>query len=124
MTDLAIGVDICSVKRMEKAVKGTGDRFLKRVFTRYEQDYCLPKVSRYQCLAARFAAKEALLKALGTGLRGGLRWHDIEVISDKRGKPHFRFYDRCSDIIGKKQALLSISHTDEYAVAFVILNEH
>jgi len=117
----AIGVDLCDVERLARIIDQQGDRFLKKVFTQNEIKYCQPKHSKSQCFAARFAAKEALLKALGTGLRDGLNWKDMEVINDPLGKPYFELYNKCADLLDKKNVLLSLSHTDNMAIAFVII---
>lgn len=117
----AIGVDLCEVDRMAKIIDRNGDRFLKKVFTDRERDYCREKHNFAQCFAARFAAKEAMLKALGTGLRDGVKWKDIEIVNDKLGKPSFVFYDLCAEKTAGSNILLSLSHTDHTAIAFVVV---
>ena len=117
----AIGVDLCEVKRMEKIIDRTGDRFLKKVFTDRERKYCSEKHNYAQCFAARFAAKEAMLKALGTGLRDGIKWKDIEIVNDELGKPSFEFYNLCAEKTAGRHVLLSLSHTDHTALAFVVI---
>ena len=81
----------------------------------------MKKVSKHTSLAARFAAKEALLKALGTGLRNGLQWKEIEIENDQLGKPFFVFHGETQKILEGRTVLLSLSHTDENAIAFVII---
>jgi holo-[acyl-carrier protein] synthase len=116
-----IGTDICDVERIARIIEQQGDRFLKKVFTEKEIAYCLPKHTSHECFAARFAAKEAFLKALGTGLRDGLNWKDLEVINDELGKPQLKTYRKCSEQVKDKNVLLSLSHTSGMALAFIII---
>jgi len=117
----AIGVDICENSRVKKAIETQGDRFILKIFTPQEIDYCSSKTESHICYSARFAAKEALLKALGTGLRNDLKWRDIEICNDELGKPFFIFHGKTAEIIDNRNVLLSISHTSENAIAFVII---
>ena len=121
MAVISIGVDICDVSRIRKLEENHHERFLKKVYTTTEIAYCLNKVSKHTSLAARFAAKEAFLKALGTGLRTGLQWKEIEVDNDDLGKPYFRFYGETASLMANRSVLLSLSHTAENAIAFVII---
>lgn len=121
MAVISTGVDICDVSRIRNIEEKHNMRFLQKVFTPLEIDYCQKKVTRHTSLAARFAAKEALLKALGTGLRSGLQWKEIEIENDNLGKPHFNFYGQIARTIADRKVLLSLSHTDENAIAFVII---
>jgi len=121
MAVISIGVDICEVSRIRNIEEKHHKRFLQKVYTQAEIGYCLSKKSRHNSFAARFAAKEALLKALGTGLTSGLQWKEIEVYNDKLGKPHFKFYGQTALIIGGRNVLLSLSHSDDNAIAFVII---
>jgi holo-[acyl-carrier protein] synthase len=118
-----IGVDIVEVQRIAAAVQRHGDRFLTRVFTPGEIAYCQgEEPHRSRRLAARFAAKEAVLKALGTGLRGG-RWTEIEVVSDSLGKPTIRLSGALAAVAahrGISRWHLSLSHSQAYAVAQVV----
>lgn len=118
-----LGVDLVEVGRIKRAHKRWGERFLRRVFTAGERDYCMRKAHPEQSLAARFAAKEAVLKAIGTGLSGGIRWIDVEVVNDKHGKPEVKLGERITRRIGNRKVLLTISHTRELAVAQAILLE-
>jgi holo-[acyl-carrier protein] synthase len=118
-----IGIDMVEVSRVKKALNRWGERFLHRVFTSEERDYCHRKAFPEQSLAARFAAKEAVLKAIGTGLSGGIRWTDVEVVNDKSGKPEVRLDKKIIQRIGDKKILLSISHTKEFTIALAILVE-
>ena len=123
MKTRAIGVDLCDVERLARIIEQQGDRFLKKVFTESEIQYCQPKHSKSQCFAARFAAKEALLKAIGTGLRDGLNWKDIEIVNDSLGKPSFKLYNKCADLLNEDNILLSLSHVESMSIAFVIIDE-
>lgn len=114
----AVGVDIIEIERVEKALAKFGDRFLGRVYTELEAAFCRGRVSE---LAARFAAKEAVMKALGTGARG-VAWREIEVLPNHRGKPLVYLHGRAkarAERIGLAALDISMSHSREYAVAFV-----
>jgi len=118
------GVDIAEVPRIAAAVERFGNRFLARVFTPNEVKYCLSKANSAERLAARFAAKEAGMKAIGTGLHFGVTWQDVEVIRHPGGRPGIRFTGKAAEFaaqLGCKHAHLSLSHTKEHALAFVVL---
>jgi holo-[acyl-carrier protein] synthase len=121
MVVTSIGVDICDIKRMHDIEQKHGSRFLQKIFTPHEIKYCEKKFDKHSSYAARFAAKEALLKAIGTGLRDGYLWKDIEVDNDDLGKPFFKFYGQTARIISTRNVHLSISHTDRDAIAFVLI---
>jgi holo-[acyl-carrier protein] synthase len=118
------GVDLCEVERIKKAIcSAHGARFVERVFTAQEIAYSERKANRYERYAARFAAKEAGMKALGTGWRGGLGWRDLEVVNLPSGRPTLTLHGRAAEIAGKLGAriiALSITHTAEQAMAMVI----
>jgi holo-[acyl-carrier protein] synthase len=118
-----IGVDILEIARMERSVARFGDRVLGRIFTEGEIGYCRGKFNMYQHLAARFAAKEALSKALSTGLRGEFSWKDIEVVNDDLGKPDFRLHGPLRDRLRGHAVLLSLSHSETHVVAMVVMEE-
>lgn len=121
---LGIGTDIADIKRLEDALRQHGTRFRDRVFTAQEVLYCEPKPRSVQHYAGRFAAKEAAFKALGTGWAKGLSWHDVEVFPGQNGPPVIQFHGLALEFFsdrGGKFVHLSISHTDLYAVAFVVL---
>jgi holo-[acyl-carrier protein] synthase len=118
------GVDITEVARIHHAVERFGQRFLRRVFTPEEVRYCMAKQNADQRLAARFAAKEAGMKAIGTGLRHGVTWQDVEVVRELGGRPGLQFHGKAAEFaaaLGCKRTHLSLSHTAEQAIAFVIL---
>jgi holo-[acyl-carrier protein] synthase len=105
-------------------VERFGQRFLRRVFTPEEVRYCLGKPNSAERLAARFAAKEAGLKAIGTGLRHGITWQDVEVVRLPGQRPNLRFSGKALEYAGRlgcKRVHLSLSHTKEHAIAYVIL---
>ncbi len=121
---VSIGIDIIEVARVRAVVERT-PRFVERVFTTAERDYCDSRgVAAAQHYAARFAAKEAAFKALGTGWSGGIAWHDAEVFSQETGAPGLLFRGRALEVfkqLGATFAHLSLSHTSEHAIAQVIL---
>jgi holo-[acyl-carrier protein] synthase len=118
------GVDLCEVGRMRQAIERHGRRIVNRVFTEREIAYSEPRANRYERYAARFAAKEAGMKALGTGWRGGLGWRDLEVTNLASGRPTLKFYGKAAAIaekLGVRNVSLSLTHTAEMAMAMVIL---
>jgi holo-[acyl-carrier protein] synthase len=121
---ISIGIDIIEVARVRQVLRRT-PRFVERVFTPGERDYCERRgVGAVKHYAARFAAKEAALKALGTGWSGGLAWQDIEVVSNAAGAPFVLFHNLARELFersGANAAHLSISHTNEHAIAQVVL---
>jgi holo-[acyl-carrier protein] synthase len=121
MPVVSIGVDICSIKRMREIEEKYKKRFLQKIFTSQEIVYCEKKYNKHASYAARFAAKEALLKAIGTGLRNGFYWKDIEIYNTDLGKPYFNFEGQTEQFISNRNVHLSISHTDKDAIAFVII---
>ena len=118
------GVDIVEIARFDKFLKQGNDALFQRLFTRSEMDYCSEKKHCAQHYALRFAAKEAFLKALGTGLRDGLSWKDMEVVNDSLGKPELRLAGRALELFrqaGLNGCFLSLSHDAGCAIAMVIL---
>ena len=119
-----IGIDIIEIARIKQLSSRWGDRFEKRVYTSQELRYCGQTSSRYQRLAARFAAKEATFKALGTGLTVGMFWQDVEICSDDLGKPFLVLRGKVKEHADQLQVVstyVSLSHAMEYAVAQVML---
>lgn len=118
------GIDIVEVPRIAESIKRFGDRFLRRVFTEGEICYCDPKANRVERYAARFAAKEAAMKAIGTGWNYGVTWRDVEVCRLPGGRPTITFHGKAAEFatkLGTKHIALSISHTEQFAIAQVIL---
>jgi holo-[acyl-carrier protein] synthase len=124
---ISIGIDIVEVYRIRETISRT-PRFADRVFTERERAYCKAKgAAAAQSFAARFAAKEAFLKALKTGWRGKITWQDIEIVSDADGVPSLEIAGeakRLLENLGANQIHLSLSHTTEHAVAQVILEKN
>jgi holo-[acyl-carrier protein] synthase len=119
-----IGIDIVKIDRMKEVVEKWGDKFLGRVFTDIEISYCYTKKNPYLSLAVRFAAKEALIKAIGAGVPVSLT--DIEVINIDSGKPCLKINSRLEEFFQNnliKKAHLSLSHEHEYGVACVVLEQ-
>ncbi len=119
---IGIGTDIAEVLRIAKGLEKKG--FREKVFSKNEIIYCETKTNKNENYAARFAAKEALFKALGTGWRGGLAFNEVEVVNDEMGKPSIQLIGETAKIIEKrnvKSIHVSLSHTKETAIATVIL---
>ena len=120
------GIDIVEVPRLAQAIERFGERFLRRVFTDAEIAYCRSKQNYVERFAARFAAKEAALKAIGTGWNRGVAWRDVEVRREPGGRPSIVFSGKAAEFAGRlgmRRASLSLSHTPEHAIAQVILED-
>jgi holo-[acyl-carrier protein] synthase len=120
------GIDVVEVGRIHDSVERFGQRFLNRIFTAAEQAYCIRKRRSAESLAARFAAKEAGAKALGTGISHGVNWLEIEVTREPGGRPALRFHGRAAEIavrLGVARSALSLTHTGELAMASVVLED-
>jgi holo-[acyl-carrier protein] synthase len=121
---VGIGIDIAEVDRIGQSIDRFGTRFLERIFTEGEIRYCDSKANRVERYAARFAAKEAAMKALGTGWNHGIRWRDCEVVRMPGGRPTIQFHGKAREFavkLGATNTALSISHTADQAIAQVIL---
>ena len=125
MKILGIGVDVIKNKRIQKSIKSK--EFLKRIFTTLEIKSCYKSSNNSNYFAKRFAAKEAFVKAIGTGFRNNLNFKDIEILNDKLGRPHFSISKKINSIIKRKfkikkyNLFLSISDEKDYSIAFTIL---
>jgi holo-[acyl-carrier protein] synthase len=118
-----MGVDIAEVERIQGAIVRHGEVFLRRIYTAREREYCERFKNKYERYAGRFAAKEAAMKALGTGWRHGVRWVDLEVMRESSGRPTLALTGEAAKIaqqLGVKSAALSITHTQTLALAQVI----
>lgn len=118
------GIDICEVHRIREAIERFGERFLQRCFTGAEISYCRSKANSVERFAARFAAKEAAMKALGTGLSSGVAWQQFEVGREPAGRPTLLLSGRAAEratCLGTSRIHLSITHTQQQAMAFVVL---
>jgi holo-[acyl-carrier protein] synthase len=121
---LGLGTDIIEIDRVVRVIERYGQKYLDRMFTKNEQDYCLRYRNPNQHYAARFAAKEAVVKALGTGIRDGITWTDIEIINDQNGKPQVYLSPEIRKQFGDPVMHLSMSHCKQYATAVAILESH
>lgn len=120
------GIDITEIPRIQHSMDRFGARFLDRVYTAGEQAYCLRKRNAAESLAARFAAKEAAAKALGTGISRGVTWREIEVVREPGGRPSLRFHGRAAERaerMGVRNAALSLTHSTATAMASVVLED-
>ncbi len=119
-----IGNDIIEIKRIETAIQRHGQRFLDRLFSPNEQAYCQRHRFAARHFAGRFAAKEAIAKALGIGFGEDLSWSDIEITNDVRGKPVVVFSPKLMESLGDLKVSISISHCEEYATAFALCHHN
>jgi holo-[acyl-carrier protein] synthase len=120
------GIDLVEIDRIHRAIERYGPRFLNRVYTPAEQAYCLRKRNAAESFAARFAAKEAGAKALGTGISFGVSWLEFEVVRELSGRPTLRFHGRAAQIavhLRVSRAALSLTHTGSLAQASVVLED-
>jgi holo-[acyl-carrier protein] synthase len=121
------GIDITETARIEQAMARHGERFARRIYTPGEIAYCEQFKSKAERYAARFAAKEAAFKALGTGWREGVRWLDVEVTHLPSGKPELRLMGRAEELargLGVERMAISLSHSNHYVVAQVIFESN
>ncbi|ACM21286.1 acyl carrier protein 4'-phosphopantetheinyltransferase [Geotalea daltonii FRC-32] len=120
------GVDIVDISRFQRFVSENNTSLLQRVFTPRELEYCSGKKHSAQHFALRFAAKEAFLKALGTGLRGGVSWQHMEIVNDRLGKPEMLLTGKAGELFaeaGLQKIFLSLSHDGNMAVAMLVLEK-
>ena len=123
---LGTGVDLAEVPRIRASIEHFGTKFIERVFTSAEIAYVERKANRYERYAARFAAKEAGMKAIGTGWRHGVTWHDFEVANLESWRPTLQLSGvaaRIAEKLGVRQISLSLTHTAEFGMAHVILED-
>jgi len=121
---IGTGIDIVNIERIERLMDRWGDHFLGRVYTDREISWCRKRSHVAECFATRFAAKEAFLKAIGSGLRNGIQWMDIEVENDSMGKPFLSFHRKAKAVLQAcriQRAWLTLSHDRPFAVAHVLL---
>ena len=120
------GIDMIEIQRIQRTIDRYGERFLNKVYTAAEQEYCLRKKHSAESFAARFAAKEAGAKALGTGISYGVNWLEIEVVREPGNRPTLQFHGRArqiADQLGCTRTALSLTHTVELAAASVVLED-
>lgn len=121
---VGVGIDQIEVSRIRDSLEKHGDHFLKKIFSENEQSYCEDKADPAPCLAARFAAKEAVAKAFGTGFGKEFGWLDSEIIHGDAGEPILSFNPRATELLkskGAEKALVSLTHLETVASAIVIL---
>ena len=119
----AVGIDMVDMDRFERIVDRWGDKFLKRILTPDEIAYCRQKASAIQSMAARFAAKEALIKCIPSDTLPYFPWHQMEVLNKKDGKPVVILHDNLAHLFRNKEILISLSHTRLSAVAIVVIQD-
>jgi holo-[acyl-carrier protein] synthase len=123
---IGLGTDLIEIARIAQTLDRFGERFLQRVYTPREIAYCLGKRSSAESLAARFAAKEAAAKALGTGISRGVGWLDLEVAREPSGKPTMRLTGRAAEIanaLGVARISVSLTHSKDIALAVVVMED-
>ncbi len=123
MEIIAHGIDLVDFPRIEEMIERHGDRFLNRVFTNAEREYACAHRNSVEKYAGRFAAKEAILKLVGTGWRGKIAWTDVEVLNNPAGRPEVRLSGEVKEIadnLGIKQIGISITHTASFAIASAV----
>ena len=119
---VGIGIDIAEIERIKQSIEKFGDAFLNKIFTKGELEYSLPKANKYQHLAARFAAKEAISKALATGWNKEFRWKDVEIYNEPSGLPKVKLHGKLQAFLGDdKELKISMSHADNYVACVAIL---
>jgi holo-[acyl-carrier protein] synthase len=121
---LGIGIDIIEIDRIKKSIDKYGDSFLNKIYTNMEIEYSLLKANKYQHLAARFAAKEAIAKALSYSGENGFNWQDIEIYNEVNGMPKVRLFNKLLALLGDdKQIHITMSHSENYVTCFALLEK-
>jgi holo-[acyl-carrier protein] synthase len=119
---LGIGIDIIEIARIKESIDKYGDSFLNKIYTQNELDYCLAKFNKYQHLAARFAAKEAIYKALATSWEKDASWKSMEIINEPNGLPIVKFFGKLKDFVeADNEIKISISHSEHYVTSVAII---
>ncbi len=119
---IGVGIDIIEIDRIKDSVDKYGKRFLNKIYTNSELDYCMSKSSKYQHLAARFAAKEAVYKALTTGWHEVATWQDIEISNEPNGMPVVTLKGKLQSFLTKDKSLkISISHSRDYVACMAVV---
>ena len=117
-----IGIDIIEIERIQQSVEKFGERFLNKIFTKTELDYSLSKKNKYQHLAARFAAKEAIAKALQTGWNEDFSWQNINIANEPSGLPKAELTGKLQEFLGTdKELKITMSHSEHYVTCFAII---
>jgi len=119
---LGLGIDIIEIVRIKQSIETYGDKFLNKIFTKEEINYSINKPNKYQHFAARFAAKEAIYKALSSDTNKIYSWQDVEIYNEANGLPNVKFYGALKDYLNdKKQIKISMSHSENYVTCIAIL---
>lgn len=119
---LGVGIDIIEIERIQRSIEKFDELFLNKIFTETELDYCLSKKNKYQHFAARFAAKEAIAKAMATGWSKGFRWKDIEIFNEPNGRPMVNLFGNLKKFLDEgKKLKITMSHSEHYVTCFAIL---
>jgi len=119
---LGIGTDIIEISRIKQSIEKYGESFLKKIYTSTEIDYCKNKANKYQHYAARFAAKEAIYKALASGWQKAVSWQDLDIINEANGMPQVRMFVKLKEFLADDKSLkLSISHAENYVTCVAIV---
>jgi holo-[acyl-carrier protein] synthase len=118
-----IGIDIIEIHRLQRSIETIGSRFLEKIFTPTEIAYCDAKAHRYQHYAARFAAKEAMSKALSIGWTGEFRWKDVEITNELSGQPRVTLHGTLRSRLEGATVMLSMSHSESHVVAMVLIED-
>jgi holo-[acyl-carrier-protein] synthase len=118
-----IGIDVIEIQRIKDVIEKWDEKFVVRLFSRDEILRCRQRANPAECFAVRFAAKEALAKAVGHGWCRHFRWTDVEVVNDQAGKPDLRIIGITARLVENKRVMLSLTHTREYAAAMVIVED-
>lgn len=119
-----VGVDVVEIPRMQRVIDTWGSAFLKKIFTNNELKYAQSKKNPTPHIAARFAVKEAVAKALTTGWSGGFRWKDVEIINDTSGKPTIVLYGNVKELLKGSRVLVSISHSEKVVIGFALIEKN
>lgn len=119
---IGIGIDIIEIERIKNSIERFGNSFLNKIYTQNELDYCLAKNNKYQHLAARFAAKEAIYKAVATGWEKDATWKSMEITNEPNGLPVVTFFGKLKEFLSDdKDIKISISHSDNYVTCVAII---
>ncbi len=119
---IGIGIDIIEIDRIKKSIDDYGDQFLQKIYTENEIKYCLSKQDKYQHLAARFAAKEAIYKAISSNWNSELSWQDMDIVNAPNGMPEVKFRGHLEKFLSKdKELKISMSHSRDYVTCVAIV---
>ncbi|MFC2103154.1 holo-ACP synthase [Bacteroidota bacterium] len=122
---LGIGTDIIEIGRIKRSIENYGENFLKKIYTPAEIEYCQTKVNKYQHYAARFAAKEAVYKALASGWQRSISWQDLEIFNESNGMPNVKIFGKLKKFLSSDKSLkISMSHSENYVTCVAIVYKH